>query len=137
MASHVMPDPVEPAPGAEVVEFPWSEASSAVAELDSAATELDNQGLSRASLYPSLDEWEGQYRDDFDETYDSLMSTASGIVETLNSVAAAIVTGAEDAAADQFTANNLAAERAEEAAALQAMAATETTEPASGLGRYT
>jgi uncharacterized protein YukE len=136
MASHVMPEPVDPAPGAEVVEFPWSEASSAVTKLDSASTELENQVTFREAMYPSLDEWEGDHHDDFVETYDSLMSRAAGIVETLGSVATAIVGGAEDAAADQVTANNLAAERAEEAAALEVMAAADAAEPAPGLGRY-
>jgi uncharacterized protein YukE len=135
MASHTMPEPVEPAPDAEIVEYPWAEASSAVAELDLTATELDNQIVGRGGMYPTLDEWQGGYHDDFVETYDSLMSRASGIVETLSSVATAIVDGADDAAADQFTANNQAAERAEEAAALQATT-TATTQPVSGHGQY-
>jgi uncharacterized protein YukE len=130
-----MPDPVEPAPDADVIEYPWSEASGAVTELDNAAAELDAQLVARAEMYPNLDEWEGGYHDDFVQTYDSLVSRASWIAETLNSVATAIVTGAEDAAADQFTANNQAAERAEEAAELQAMAAAETAEPTQGVGR--
>lgn len=106
MASHELPAQVAPAAGAEVVEFPWSRASSALAQLDLAATELGNQLTARGGMTPSLVDWEGGYRDDFDETYEAIMDTASGLVETLNSVASAIVSGAEDAVADQTSANN-------------------------------
>jgi uncharacterized protein YukE len=129
--NHQLPDPVAPASGAEVVDFPRAAASGAIAELDAAATELANQLSGRALLHPSLVDWEGRHREDFDATYEALMSQAEGIVETLGSVASAIVGGAEDAAADQTTANQVAEREATEhqAAVRQAEAAAATVPP--------
>jgi hypothetical protein len=115
-----MPAPVEPAPGAEVVEFPWDAAASAVGALHEAAATLRGQLDSRAALLPTIVDWEGSYRDDFDAAYTRLTATASGLAETLASRAGSVISAAETAAAQQM-ANNTAAE---EAAAAEATATT-------------
>lgn len=115
---HELPDPVAAAPGATVVDFPWAAAGAAIAQLDAAATELANQLTGRAEMHPRLTDWQGRHRHDFGETYEDLVTRAEGIIETLNSVASAVVDGADDAVADQSTANRTAErEAADERAA--------------------
>jgi uncharacterized protein YukE len=133
--NHELPDPVAPTSGAEVVDFPWAAVSGAIAELDAAATELANQLSSRSLLHATLVDWEGRYREDFDETYESLVTRAEGIVETLGSVAGAVVGGAEDAVADQTSANQVAErEAAEREARAQAEAEAEAAAAAPPAG---
>jgi uncharacterized protein YukE len=108
MASHELPEPVTAVPGATVVDFPWSQASSALAALDQAANALNGQLGERADMQARLADWRGRYRDEFDETYDQLVSRASGIADSLIGLASSIVTGAEDAVSAQLAENGRA-----------------------------
>lgn len=111
-----MPAPVDPVPGASIVSFPWEAAASAVGALRDAAATLRSQLEARSDLLPTIVDWEGRYRDDFDATSERLTTTATGLVAILTSRANAIVSAAERAASQQ-SANNAAAE---EVAAAQA-----------------
>ncbi|MGH9228603.1 MAG: hypothetical protein ACRD07_07680 [Acidimicrobiales bacterium] len=92
-----MPAKVEAVAGATVAQFPWAAAASAVAALNAAATTLGTQLESRATMLLTLTDWVGAYRDEFDGTYGRLTGTASGLKETLATLASSIVSGAEDA----------------------------------------
>lgn len=111
-----MPAPVAPAPGANVVSFPWEAAATAVAVLQDAAATLRAQLDARSLLLPSIVDWEGRFRDDFDATYERLTTTATGLAETLTSRASSIISAAESATAQQTANNAAAAEEAAEAA---------------------
>jgi hypothetical protein len=120
-----MPAPVVAEPGADIVPFPWAEATSAMAALHAAAATLRGQLDARSLLLPTIVDWEGSYRDDFDTAHTRLTTTAAGLAETLASRAGSIVSAAESAAAQQ-AANNTAA--AEERAAQEARAEQEAAE---------
>jgi uncharacterized protein YukE len=107
-----MPEPVAAAEGAEPVIFPWTQATEAVAALNAAATTLSGQCEARADEHPTLAEWRGGYRDEFDVTYQGVMTEAAGLQETLLTRAGAIA----DAA---VAANELQAARNTKAAAVQ------------------
>lgn len=105
-----MPARVDAADGAEVVDFPWSAATRAVAALDAAASTLDTQLDIRAEMAPTIDDWSGTYRIEFDEAYARITGVAADVKETLTRVAFWIVGGAE-AANHQQTANNADADQ--------------------------
>jgi uncharacterized protein YukE len=90
-----MPAKVEAVAGATVADFPWAAAAAAVTALNAAASTLGTQLETRASMLPTLVDWEGTYRDEFDGANARITSTASGLKETLASVASSIVSGAE------------------------------------------
>lgn len=107
-----LPVPVEPAQNAIPVAFPWQEARAAVAAINEAKSLLDGQLDRRAAMYRSISDWEGAYRDEFDDKYWRLTIGGSWLVQTLATRASSIVTGAEEANARQRINNDLAAQPA-------------------------
>lgn len=92
-----LPARVEAVDGATVVDFPWEAASNAIDALEVASSTLDSQLGTRADMVGTLDDWEGSFRDEFNDAHDGITSTASGLKEELTSVASRIVGGAESA----------------------------------------
>jgi uncharacterized protein YukE len=103
-----MPARVQPVDNAVVVNFPWAKATSAVAALHAAASTLDGQLGTRAGMAGTLSEWVGTFRTDFDEAYQRITSTGSGLKERLSTLASQIVSGAEDANEEQRQNNSRA-----------------------------
>ena len=64
-----MPARVEAAPHARVVGFSWAPASSVVAAIGEAAAALSTSLESRAAMAGAITDWQGVYRQDFDETH--------------------------------------------------------------------
>jgi hypothetical protein len=120
-----MPAQVQPVAGATRVDFPWAEATTAVAALNEAVSTLGSQLEARATLAPSIVDWLGTYRDEFDRADGRLTTTATGLRETLAATASWIVGGAESANAEQRRRNTLAE---------QQPTATTTTAPPVGAG---
>jgi hypothetical protein len=96
-----MPERVEPVDGAEEVDFPWSDARTAIAALDAAADKIHDQLGHRPDMRDTLDEWEGTYRNEFDDTDARLMDHGSAAKDNLRVYAGTIVRGAESANAEQ------------------------------------
>jgi uncharacterized protein YukE len=96
-----MPARLEPVEGARAVDFPWEAATSAVSALNNAVSTLDSQLGARPGMVDTLSEWRGSFRDEFDDAHGRMMSTASGLKETLTSLAASIVGGAGSANEEQ------------------------------------
>jgi hypothetical protein len=96
-----LPERVEPVDGAHEVDFPWSDARTAVAALDTAADKLHDQLGQRPDMRGTLHEWEGTYRNEFDDTDDRLMAYGSAAKDNLRVYAGAIARGAESANAEQ------------------------------------
>lgn len=105
-----MPAKVEAVAGATVVDFPWADAAAAVTALNTAASTLGAQLDSRTTMLPTIVDWEGTYRDDFDRAYGRITGTASGLKETLVTLASSIVSGAEGANQAQRRYNQAALE---------------------------
>lgn len=96
-----MPARTEPVDGAMVVDFPWDAATAAVNALNDAVSTLDSQLGARPGMVDTLSDWRGQFRDEFDDAHQRITSTASGLKETLASLASSIVSGAESANGEQ------------------------------------
>ena len=92
-----MPARVEAVAGATVVDFPWAAAAAAVTALNAAASTLGAQLDARSTMLPTIVDWHGAYRDEFDRAYGRITGTASGLKETLTTLASSIVSGAENA----------------------------------------
>lgn len=105
-----MPARVDAVAGAIVVEFPWADAAAAVTALNSAASTLGTQLDSRSTMLPTIVDWEGAYRHEFDGAYARITGTASGLKETLATLASSIVSGAEGANQAQRSYNQAALE---------------------------
>lgn len=120
-----MPAKVEPVAGAAAVDFPWSDATTAVAALNEAATTLGTQLDARVTLAPSIVDWVGAFRTEFDGADSRLTTTASGLRESLANVASWIVGGAESANSEQRRRNT----EAEAAATVTTTGSTTTTDP--------
>jgi uncharacterized protein YukE len=105
-----MPAKVEAVAGATVADFPWADAAAAVTALDTAARSLGTQLDSRSTMLPTIVDWVGTYRDEFDRAYGRITGTASGLKETLATLASSIVSGAEGANHAQRTYNQAALE---------------------------
>ena len=105
-----MPLRVDAVPGAEVVEFPWTEASAVLAALADAAATVSSSLESRAEMWESISDWEGTLRQDFNETYLRLASAAIDLVERGPGRAQSVVNAADDANTDQTRANEAAEE---------------------------
>ncbi|MGH9110881.1 MAG: hypothetical protein ACRDZN_01040 [Acidimicrobiales bacterium] len=105
-----MPTKVEAVTGAIVVDFPWTAASAAVTALQQASSTLGTQLESRATMLPTIVDWAGTYRDEFDRAYHRLTTTAASLKETLTSLGSSIVSGAEDANQRQRAYNTAALE---------------------------
>lgn len=103
-----MPARVEAAAGAEVVAFPWAEASSVLAAIADAATTLSSSLESRVAIWESISDWEGTFRQVFNETYLRLAGAAIDLVERAPGRAQSIVNAADDANTDQTGANEAA-----------------------------
>lgn len=103
-----LPVRVQPVTGATVVDFPWSDAATAVAALNDAGSTLGSQLEARVTLLPSIVDWVGAFRDEFDGADGRLTTTAAGLKETLASLASSIVTGAENANQQQRNYNTIA-----------------------------
>jgi len=101
-----MPLQVVAVAGAEVVQFPWIEATAAVAAVNSAVAALAAQREARASMAGGLSEWAGGYRAEFDGAFGDVTAVASGLEETLAVRVGAIVDGAEAANEAQTRANS-------------------------------
>ena len=84
-------------PGATVVQFPWGDAAATVSALERAAATLGSQLDIRATMLPSIADWAGTYRDEFDGALGRISGVASGVRETLTLLASSIVFGAENA----------------------------------------
>ncbi|HEY8524315.1 MAG TPA: hypothetical protein VIL48_05085 [Acidimicrobiales bacterium] len=108
-----LPERVQPVENAIVVDFPWEAAGSAISAINAAVSELESQLGARPGMIETLSDWEGAFRDEFDDAHSRIMSSASGIKEALASLASSIVTGAENANAEQRT-NNWRVEHAGE-----------------------
>jgi hypothetical protein len=104
-----MPAKVEPVDGADNVDFPWGPASTAVTALNQAASTLGTQLDTRADMAPSIADWTGTFRTDFDTAHTGITTTASGLKDTLTRVAYWIVGGAEAANQQQRTNNDAVA----------------------------
>lgn len=106
-----MPTRVEPAPGADEVQFPWEAASTAVAALNAAVSTLGSQLDARPEMIDTIVDWEGRYRDQFDNK-DARIREQDGppLREELARLASSIVSEAESANQEQRN-NNLIAER--------------------------
>jgi hypothetical protein len=100
-----MPAKVEPVDGADVVDFPWGAARTAVSALNAAASTLDSQLDARVTMAPTIVDWAGTYRTEFDAAHTRITTAAVGLKETVTRMAFWIASGAE-AANDQQTANN-------------------------------
>lgn len=96
-----MPERVQPADGAEVVDFPWDDARTAVSAFDAAADKIHDQLGLRPDMRDTLDEWVGTYRNEFDDTDDRLMAYGDAAKDNLRVYAGAVVQGAESANAEQ------------------------------------
>jgi uncharacterized protein YukE len=105
-----MPARVEAVAGATVAEFPWAGAAAAVTALNTAASTLGTQLDARSTMLPTIVDWEGAYRDEFDGGYARITGTASGLKETLTTLASSIVSGAERANQAQRSYNHAALE---------------------------
>ena len=105
-----MPAKVEAVAGATVVDFPWAAAAAAVTALNTASSTLGTQLDSRATMLPTIADWEGTYRAEFDSAYGRITATASGLRETLTTLASSIVSGADDANQAQHRYNQAALE---------------------------
>jgi uncharacterized protein YukE len=92
-----MPARVEAVAGAAVADFPWADAAAAVTALNTAASTLGSQLDSRSTMLPTIVDWAGTYRNEFDRAYGRITGTAAGLKETLATLASAIVSGAEGA----------------------------------------
>lgn len=92
-----MPARVQPVDGAEVVSFPWGEATNAVAAFNAAAATLGEQLGGRPAMVDTLVDWVGTYRDEFNAAYSRITSTGSGLRESLTRQAWQIVNWADDA----------------------------------------
>jgi hypothetical protein len=115
-----MPIRPETEPGAVVVDFPWADAAAAVAALDAAANELTAQIETRGTMRQSITDWDGPYRDEHDDEHFRLVQTLWGLAGTLSFRAAAVVSGAEDAAEQQLLNNAAAIRENEQRARLRA-----------------
>ena len=78
-----MPARVEAVAGATVADFPWADAAAAVTALNAAASTLGTQLDARSTMLPTIVDWEGAYRHEFDGAYARITGTASGLKETL------------------------------------------------------
>lgn len=105
-----MPAKVEAVAGATVADFPWTAAAAAVTALNTAASSLGTQLDSRATMLPAIADWEGAYRAEFDGAYGRIAATASGLRETLTTLASSIVSGADEANQAQRRYNQAALE---------------------------
>jgi hypothetical protein len=105
-----MPAKVEAVAGATVADFPWADAAAAVTALNTAASTLGTQLDSRSTMLPTIVDWVGTYRDEFDRACGRITGTASGLKETLATLASSIVSGAEGANQVQRTYNQAALE---------------------------
>jgi uncharacterized protein YukE len=105
-----MPARVEAVAGATVADFPWADAAAAVTALNTAASTVGTQLDSRSTMLPAIVDWVGTYRDEFDRAYGRITGTASGLKETLATLASSIVSGAEGANQAQRTYNQTALE---------------------------
>jgi uncharacterized protein YukE len=106
-----MPARTEAVPHARVVELPWASATSVVAAIDEAATALSASFESRAAMAGTISDWQGAYRQDFDETYQRLAAVATDLVERAPSRAQSVVSAADDANTEQTLENERAQER--------------------------
>lgn len=106
-----MPAKVEPVDGADEVDFPWTQATTAVTALNQAASTLGTQLETRTEMTPTLVDWTGTFRDQFDAAATRITTTASGLKETLTRVAFWIVGGAEAANQQQRTNNDAVADQ--------------------------
>jgi hypothetical protein len=107
-----MPAQVTAVEGAVVVDFPWAAAGTAVSALNAAVAVLGPQLETRGGMVPTLVDWRGAYRDEFDTTLGRITTTASGLKETMARLASSIVSGAEAANTEQRTNNTRATEPA-------------------------
>ena len=105
-----MPARVEAVENAVVVDFPWAAATSAVAALNAAVAALAPQMDTRAAMAPTLSDWRGAFRDEFDAAFGRITGTAHELKEAMARVASSIVSGAESANQEQRTNNARAAE---------------------------
>jgi uncharacterized protein YukE len=106
-----MPARIEAVPHARVVEFPWASATSVGAAIDEAAAALSASLESRAAMAGAINDWQGAYRQDFDETYLRLAAAATDLVERAPSRAQSVVSAADDANTEQTLENERAQER--------------------------
>jgi hypothetical protein len=103
-----MPARVEPVDGAESVDFPWDAAGEAVAALERVASTLGEQLATRSEMDPTLSDWTGAYRTEFDRKYGPMTDAATALPEQARRYAAAIVSGAEAANQEQRVKNAMA-----------------------------
>lgn len=109
-----LPARVEAVENAVVVDFPWDAATSAVSALNEASSTLGTQLGARPDMVATLAEWEGSFRNDFNEAHGRITSAGSGLKERMTTLASSIVSGAEDANEEQRQNNARAEERVTE-----------------------
>ena len=107
-----LPIRVMAAEGAEVIDYPWTTAEAINVALEAIkggfTSYLDNVMTQSMQL---VVDWEGQFREDFDATIESLW-TEVGYLGTDSATAVSnVVTAAENANEDQETANRQAGDR--------------------------
>lgn len=111
-----LPQRVMPADGATIVNFPWGSAGDVAAALDAIKAGFD--GYLDFTMNPSIQllvDWQGQFRQDFDETIDALWTDLGYLNTDCLTGANNVVTAAENANEDQQDANEQAAEEPEHA----------------------
>ena len=106
-----MPARIEAVQHARVVEFPWASATSVGAAIGEAAAALSASLESRAEMAGAISDWQGAYRQDFDETYLRLAAAATDLIERAPSRAESVASAADDANAEQTLENEHAQER--------------------------
>lgn len=111
-----MPLPRWAVAGAESVDFPWLQAYAVVAALNDVSATLASQIEARRVMVETIVDWEGSYRDEFDQAHERLTAHAAGMIETAASQASSLVDAAEDANSQQATLNDAAMDRAAERA---------------------
>lgn len=114
-----LPARVQPDPDAQVADFPWGPAGTAISAINDAVSTLTTQLEQRATLLPTIVDWSGSFRDEFDTAYAQVTGTGSGVKETLQTLASSIVSGAEEANSAQSIYNNEAIRRREAEQAAQ------------------
>jgi hypothetical protein len=92
-----LPARVRATDGAEVIDFPWASAASAMAAVQHAAGGLSASLEARAMMHPAIVDWRGAYRDEFDLAHRRLVAAAGDLVERAAGRAQSVVAAAEAA----------------------------------------
>lgn len=99
------------AEGADVIMFPWGAAEGLLTALDDVVTALNSDADVRPGMVDTLSDWSGQFRNDFDETYASIMGDAGYLAVDCGTNQGYVVADAEAVVDDQQAENRQAENR--------------------------